>query len=208
MEREIIGPINEQEIRLLRVGDLLYLTGKVFTARDKTHQLLLKLHEAGEKMPFDTTSMALFHCGPVAKLRNETWQILSAGPTSSIRMEDLTPQFLAAFKTKLIIGKSGMGKKTGLALQEHGAVYAHYTGGAGALSARSFTQVEGVFWLEELGMANAVWIMAAQQFGPLLVTMDSVGGSLYEELNSKIEKNKEAIYKRIGLEIAEPKEAE
>ncbi len=199
MEREIIGPINEQVMRSLRVGDLLYLTGKVFTARDKTHQLLLKLHETNEKIPFDPAAMALFHCGPVARRRKENWQILSAGPTSSIRMEDITARFLAAFKTKLIIGKGGMGEKTQQALQEQGAVYVHYTGGAGALAARSFTQVEKVFWLEELGMADAVWIMVAQQFGPLLITMDSVGGSLYEELNRKIAKNKEAIYARIGL---------
>lgn len=198
MERTIIGPINEQEMRSLRVGDILYLTGKVFTARDKAHQLLLKLHETNEKMPFDLASMALFHCGPVARRRKENWQILSAGPTSSIRMEDLTAQFLAVFKTKLIIGKGGMGEKTQRALQEQGAVYAHYTGGAGALSARSFTRVENVFWLEELGMADAVWIMVAQQFGPLLITMDSAGGNLYEELNNKIAKNKAAIYNRIG----------
>lgn len=198
MEREIVGPITEKEMRSLRVGDLVYLTGKVFTARDKTHQLLFKLHETNEKIPFDPTSMALFHCGPVAKRYKGNWQILSAGPTSSIRMEDVTPRFLATFKIKLIIGKGGMGPKTQQALQEQGAVYAQYTGGAGALSARSFTRVEKVFWLKELGMADAVWIMVAQQFGPLLVTMDSVGGSLYKELNSKIAKNKQAIYARIG----------
>jgi len=197
MERKINLPIDEGAARELRMGDILYLTGTIFTARDEAHLRMLEEHDAGRTLPFDPATMGLFHCGPVMAKLDSGWRVVAAGPTTSIRMELFEDRFLDAFRTRIVIGKGGMGDKTQAALERVGAVYAHYTGGAGALAAERIERVEGVYWLDELGMPEAVWIFAVKDFGPLLVTMDSVGGNLYDELKPKIDEN----LKRILAEI-------
>jgi tartrate dehydratase beta subunit/fumarate hydratase class I family protein len=87
-------------------------------------------------------------------------------------------------------------------LEETGAVYAHYTGGAGALAARRIDSVADVHWLEELGMPEAAWIFEATRFGPLLVTMDSAGGNLYHALEPELERNRETLHARIEDEVS------
>lgn len=181
----------------MRVGDILYVTGELFTARDEAHRLMLARHDEREAMPFDPASMALFHCGPVVRKIDNVWDVLAAGPTTSIRMEPHEDRFLDAFGTKIVIGKGGMGAGTQAALVEYGVVYAHYTGGAGALAAKAIERVTDVFWLEELGMAEAVWIFQVRRFGPLYVTMDSAGGNLYTQIEMSVAENRAAIHARI-----------
>jgi len=198
MERQITLPICEEDTRALRVGDILYVTGKVFTARDEAHHLMLARKEKGEEIPFRPEEMALFHCGPVVKRDGADWRVIAAGPTTSVRMELFEDHFLSAFKPRIVIGKGGMGDRTQAALEKEGAVYAHYTGGAGALAAGALGRVEQVLWLEELGMPEAVWIFDAERFGPLLVTMDSAGGNLYRDLEQTVSRNRQRIDARIG----------
>ncbi|UCF10145.1 MAG: fumarate hydratase C-terminal domain-containing protein [Candidatus Bipolaricaulota bacterium] len=197
MEREIRLPISEEEARALRVEDILYLTGTLFTARDEAHHRMLEAHRLGEAIPFRPDEMALFHCGPVVRRAEEGWEVVAAGPTTSVRMELFEDDFLRAFGTRIVIGKGGMGERTQAALEETGAVYVHYTGGAGALAAKRIVAVSDVHWLEELGMPEAAWIFAVERFGPLLVTMDSAGGNLYRELEPTIARNRDAIFARI-----------
>ena len=197
MKRELTLPIDEKTTRGLRVGDILYLTGQLFTARDEAHHLMLEAHERGEPLPFDASQMALFHCGPVVRKTDNNWEVIAAGPTTSIRMELFEERFLEAFRPAIVIGKGGMGDRTQTALETVGAVYTHYTGGAGALAAGRIKRVESVYWLEELGMPEAAWIFAVRDFGPLLVTMDSDGGNLYRQLEPTIAENMQAILARI-----------
>jgi fumarate hydratase subunit beta len=197
MKRELTLPIDEKTTRGLRVGDILYLTGRLFTARDEAHHLMLEAHERGEPLPFDASQMALFHCGPVVRKTDDNWEVIAAGPTTSIRMELFEDRFLEAFRPAIVIGKGGMGDRTQTALETVGAVYTHYTGGAGALAAGRIKRVESVYWLEELGMPEAAWIFAVRDFGPLLVTMDSDGGNLYRQLEPTIAENMQAILARI-----------
>ncbi len=200
MERAIVLPEEIPELERLRVGDVFYLTGRVFTARDAAHRLLLELHKRGESIPFDPAGMGLYHCGPLVKRSAAGWRVLSAGPTTSMRMEPSEARFLAAFHPRFIIGKGGMGPATGAALVQERAVYAHFTGGAGALAAKAIDRVEDVFFLEELGMAEAVWIFHVKRLGPLLVTMDPAGGNLYRDLEKSISANKRKIVQRIEKE--------
>ena len=190
-------PIDEAQARELRVGDILYLTGQIFTARDEAHLTMLEAKENGETLPFDPGAMALFHCGPVVRQAGDGWDVIAAGPTTSVRMEIFEDRFLEAFAPRIVIGKGGMGDRTQAGLEKVGSVYAHYTGGAGALAAKRIEQVEDVHWLDELGMPEAAWIFAVKDFGPLLVTMDSAGGNLYKDLEPKIAANLEAIRARI-----------
>lgn len=202
MEREIHLPVDEAGARALRVGDILYATGRLFTARDEAHHMMLDRFERGVEIPFDPGGMALFHCGPVVRAVDAGWEVVAAGPTTSARMDLFEDEFLGAYGTRIIIGKGGMGEKTQRALEKAGAVYAHYTGGAGALAAQRITSVPAVYWLEELGMPEAVWIFDVARFGPLLVTMDSAGGNLYRELEPELARNREALHARIDAGVA------
>jgi fumarate hydratase subunit beta len=197
VEKRLNLPIDEAKARELRVGDILYLTGCVFTARDEAHLKMIEAREKGETLPFEPGEMALFHCGPVVREKAGGWDVIAAGPTTSVRMELFEDRLLEAFAPRIIIGKGGMGDRTQAALEKVGAVYAHYTGGAGALAAGRIERVEDVHWLDELGMPEAAWIFAVKEFGPLLVTMDSAGGNLYRDLEPKIAENLRAIVTRI-----------
>lgn len=197
MKRDLSLPIDGATARQLRVGDILFLTGTIFTARDEAHLLMLEAQESGKSIPFDPSQMALFHCGPVVSRQNGSWKVIAAGPTTSIRMELFEDKYLETFRPPIIIGKGGMGDRTQAALESVGAVYTHYTGGAGALAAKRIESVEGVEWLEELGMPEAAWLFKVKDFGPLLVTMDSAGGNLYKDLESTVAGNIKAIMERI-----------
>ena len=197
MQHELTLPIDHTTARRLRVGDVLFLTGTLFTARDQAHLLMLNRHASGFDLPFDPSQMALFHCGPVVLRQGDGWKIIAAGPTTSMRMDGFEDRFLEAFRPPIIIGKGGMGDATSAALQSVGAVYAQATGGAAALAAQRIDAVVDVYWLEELGMTEAVWIVTVNKFGPLLVTMDAAGGNLYTELDRTIVENVKATIARI-----------
>ena len=170
-------PLNTDEIKKLRVGDILYVSGIFFTARDEAHHIMLQKNS----LPFDPSEMALYHCGPLMKKTKNKWQVVSAGPTTSSRMEIFEDKFIEKHGIKLIIGKGGMGDRTQKALKKHNAIYTAYTGGAGALAADKIKEVQGVHWLDELGMPEAVWIFKVKDFGPLVVAMDSHGKSIYKK---------------------------
>jgi len=171
-----------RDVRMLKVGDEVYVDGEIFTARDEAHKKMMESKE----IPFDPSAMPLFHCGPVVKRVDGRWEVIAAGPTTSARMEIFEDKFIEKFKIKMIIGKGGMGERTLKALREHGAVYAMFTGGAGVLAARSIKRVKEVYWLEELGMPEAVWIFEVENFGPLVITMDSHGNSLHRDVRNRV----------------------
>ncbi len=178
MEYNFNLPVSKEEIKKLKIRDVIYVTGEIFTARDEAHHMMLEK----DKIPFDPSKMALFHCGPLMKKEKNKWHVVSAGPTTSSRMEIFEDRFLEKFGTNIIIGKGGMGERTEKALQKFTGVYTAYTGGAGALAADKVEEVPAVYWLEELGMPEAAWIFKVKEFGPLVVAIDSHGGSIYKEL--------------------------
>ncbi len=180
-------PIDPEEIAEMRVGDSFYITGTIFTARDAAHEKLLELED--EKVPFDPSEYAMFHCGPAIHKEEGVWKVVSAGPTTSIRMEIFEDEFIERFGTKVIIGKGGMGERTLKALEKHGGVYCQYTGGAGALMANAIKEVEDVHFLEELGIPEAFWMFRVKEAGPFLVTMDSAGNSTHADVAAEVDKN-------------------
>jgi tartrate/fumarate subfamily iron-sulfur-dependent hydro-lyase beta chain len=172
-------PIDSKDIKKLRVGDIVYVSGTIFTARDAAHEIMLE--KKIDEIAFDPSVMALYHCGPLMEKKEGMWHVVSAGPTTSSRMELFEDRFIKKFGINLIIGKGDMGKNTQKALQKYICLYASYTGGAGALAADSIKKVKDVFYLDELGMAEAVWIFEVKDFGPLVVAMDCHGGSIYKD---------------------------
>ena len=178
MEYHLKIPIGKDDIKKLKVGDIVYVSGVVFTARDEAHHMILEK----EEIPFRPSEMALYHCGPLMKQENGKWRVVSAGPTTSSRMELFEDKLIEKFGINLIVGKGGMGARTQKALQKYICVYTSYTGGAGALAADKVEKVEDVYWLDKLGMPEAVWIFRVKEFGPLVVAMDSHGDSIYRSI--------------------------
>jgi len=181
MEYHFSLPVSEEDVKKLHTGDIIYVSGRIFTARDEAHHLMLEKNN----VPFDPSDMALFHCGPLMKKTGDKWEVVSAGPTTSSRMELFEDKFLEKYNVKVIIGKGGMGKNTQKALQKYISIYASYTGGAGALAADKVEEVEDVYWLDKLGMPEAVWIFRVKEFGPLVVAIDSHGKSIYKKIENK-----------------------
>jgi fumarate hydratase, class I len=169
-------PLSEEKVRALKVGDVVLINGPLFTGRDALHHYLLH-HDA----PCDLKGAILYHCGPVMLNENGKWRTNAAGPTTSIREEPYEADIIKRFGLRAVMGKGGMGKKTLAALQEFGAVYLHAIGGAAQFYARCLPKVEGVDLLDELGVPEALWHFVARDF-PAIVTMDSHGNSLHEDV--------------------------
>jgi len=164
------------EVLALNVGDVVYLSGKVLTARDEAHLTIIEHLKEGRELPFEMKGSVIYHCGPLVRPTAEGWRVISAGPTTSERMAALTEPLLEAFDVRALIGKGGM--STASRLLKGRGVYLAFCGGCAALAASHITKAEP-HWLEELGMAEAVWELEVSNFGPLLVAVDSHGRDLY-----------------------------
>jgi fumarate hydratase subunit beta len=191
LEHYLTTPISESQIRKLKAGDLVYVSGIIITARDEAHLKALELHDKGRAPPVSFTGRGVYHCGPIMKKNdNRNWTVIAAGPTTSARMEIFQDKFIEAFKPAIIIGKGGMGERTSEACKQYGCVYGAFTGGAALLAAQGITEVEDVFWLDELGMPECLWVYKVDNFGPIIVTIDTHGKNLTADVARKINENR------------------
>lgn len=191
-------PISENEIRKIRINDIVFITGTIFTARDEAHERALEFKEKSMPMPLDTHGLAVFHCGPIVRKVDEKWELVAAGPTTSTRMEMFQDKFIKAFNIRVVIGKGGMGTRTAEAMKQNGAIYGAFTGGAAVLAAKAITRIIDVAWLD-FGMPEALWIMEVEHFGPLIVAIDSTGANLFEQISVKANQNRDRAYRLLGL---------
>ncbi|NBO92943.1 MAG: fumarate hydratase [Planctomycetia bacterium] len=175
-------PLNEADVRGLKAGDMVLLSGTVFTGRDEVHKYL----DRGGDLP-QIQGGVIYHCGPVVLKEPTGYRVVAAGPTTSIREEPYQAGVIERFGVKAVIGKGGMGAKTLEACRKFGCVYLHGIGGAAQIYARCIKRVPAVF-LEQFGSPEAVWQMEVEDF-PAVVTMDAHGRSLHQEV-SDISKGK------------------
>jgi len=192
-EYHLKTPISEADVRKLKAGDVVYISGLMFTARDSAHKKMLEIAKKGEDLPFDPKGLVVYHVGPVVKKIDSGWKIVAAGPTTSARMEALEAEFIRTFNVRGIVGKGGMFEKTTQACKEFGAFYGAFVGGCAILAAKAIERVEAVYWLEELGIPEAVWLLRVNKFGPLIVAIDSHGNNLFLDVLSKARENLKKI---------------
>lgn len=199
---ELKYPFDEKQVRALKAGDAVSITGLIHTGRDKFH----KYFADGHAIDVDFKDGALYHCGPVVvetrrpvalpAQASETrrpvassaesafrWRVMAAGPTTSVRENPYEPAFIAASGVRLIIGKGGMDAATLAAMKEYGCVYIQAVGGAAALSAAAVKKVTGVSYLKEFGAAEACWHFDVVDFRGV-VGMDAHGRSLFAEVGA------------------------
>jgi fumarate hydratase class I len=178
--KRLEAPFTDEKIRQLKVGDEILISGIVFTGRDAVHKYL---HEGGKLPPgVSLQNGIIYHCGPVVvKDEKNEWKVVAAGPTTSIREEPYQGQVIKEFGVRGVIGKGGMGDRTSAACKEFGCVYLHAIGGAAQVLAECITKVRNVYFLKEFGSPEAIWELEVKDF-PVVVTMDSHGGSLHKEV--------------------------
>jgi fumarate hydratase class I len=185
-EIALTSPLSEAQVRSLKVGDVVLISGRMYTGRDAVHSHLMK-HDP----PVDLHGAVLYHCGPVVVKEGGAWKVTAAGPTTSIREEPYQGEIIRRYGVRAVIGKGGMGAKTLAALKDHGAVYLNAIGGAAQFYARAITAVDDVSLLE-FGTPEAMWHLRVENF-PAIVTMDAQGNSLHKDVEQASGLQLEAI---------------
>lgn len=181
-------PLSEDDVRNLKAGDVVMLSGTVFTGRDAVHKYLFK----GGDVPVLRDGV-IYHCGPVVLEDGGKYKVVAAGPTTSIREEPYQAEVIKRYGIKAVIGKGGMGPKTLDACKQFGCVYLHAIGGAAQIYAQCVEDVPRVFLKEQFGSPEAVWEMRVKNF-PAVVTMDARGRSLHQEVSDDSKKRLQEVF--------------
>ncbi len=177
-------PLSEEDARGLKLGDMVTVTGIVFTGRSRFH---IRAVEESILPPLDFERInCFFHVGPVMRQEDGQWQIVSIEPTSSIRFERYGADVVRKLNLRTLIGKTTMGLRTAAALAEVGGVYLSKIGVCGNQLARQVREVRAVHFLDELGKTEATWVLDVERFGPFFVAMDAHGNSYFEQLGADI----------------------
>ncbi len=197
MSKKILTtPIKAEDLEDIHVGDIVYLTGTLVTSRDCVHTRLVK---QGRQLPVDLREKAIFHAGPIMREAKNSpcgYEVVSIGPTTSMRMEKFEYEFIEQTGVRLIIGKGGMGPKTVAGCSEFKALHCVFPGGCAVVAANCVEEVEDVQW-HDLGMPESMWVMRVKEFGPLIVSIDTHGENLFEKNKKVFNERKKPIVERI-----------
>lgn len=197
MKKILTTPISDEAIKSLKTGDIVYLNGTLVTCRDEGHRRVVA-EGIMPKLPME--GIAIFHAGPIVRDVEGGWEMVSIGPTTSMRMERYEKEFLAKTGVKLVIGKGGMGAKTAEGCKESTAVHAVFPGGCAVIAAEQVEKIEDKEW-PEFGMPEAFWVMKVKEFGPLIISIDSEGNNLFEGNKVTFHERKEKALKETASHI-------
>ncbi len=177
--KTIEHPFTQMKVKSLKLGEIVRVSGTIFTARDALHRYLA----SDGQLPQDLKDGAIYHCGPTVIRRNAEWIVRAAGPTTSMRQEMYMPKIIEKHKVRMIIGKGGMGKGTQQACARYGCVYLQAVGGAAAVLAEKIKEVVAVHFAREFGVAEALWELVVEDF-PAIVSIDARGRSLHSKVET------------------------
>lgn len=199
-EKKILTtPIKDEDLKDIKIGDIIYLNGHLVTCRDVAHRRLI---EGKRELPVDLKGGAIFHAGPIIrKLDNGKYEMVSIGPTTSMRMEKFEKEFVEQTGVKLIVGKGGMGKNTEEACKEYKALHVVFPAGCAVVAATQVEEIEDAQWLD-LGMPETLWVSRVKEFGPLIVSIDTEGRNLFEENKVEFNKKKAAALEEICKHVS------
>ncbi len=181
---ELTLPLSVSDVRALKAGDVVTLSGSIVTGRDRIHKYLFEKRPPKEEIPFELSGSVLYHCGPVMAGAGGSYRAVSAGPTTSMRVEMYEAQIIREYQFRGIMGKGGMGEATRRALKESGCAYFHTIGGAAVYLADRIRKVSGVWKLEEFGQTEAMWLFEVEGF-PAIVTMDCLGNDIHRQVEEE-----------------------
>ena len=199
MKKVLTTPIKDEDLEGLNVGDVVYLTGRLVTCRDVAHRRLI---EQKRLLPVDLQGGAIFHAGPIVRKKEDgSFEMVSIGPTTSMRMEKFEREFIEQTGVKLIVGKGGMGPETAAGCIEHKAVHAIFPGGCAVLAATLVEEIEAAEW-QDLGMPETLWVNRVREFGPLIISIDTKGNNLIQQNKNSFNERKKPILERISKQLS------
>ena len=196
-EVHLRAPFSEEEIRALRVGDTVYVSGKAFTCRSRLHRWIF---DEGHPLPKTAASRdLLIHVGPIMLKEEAGWKLISFMPTSSIRFEKWGAASVRDWNLRMIVGKTTMGEETMREMCRYGCV--HVSPQSVSPNAwLSSIRVEGVDLFDELGSIEATWYLDLHELGPFVVDIDTTGANLYKAHEAEVDANREAALRRLGID--------
>ena len=199
-KKVLITPVSAEDLKDIKVGDIVYLDGSKTTSSDVAHRRLV---EEGRELPVDVRNNAIFHAGPIIRpLENDKFEMVSVGPTTSMRMEKFEYEFVKLTGVRVIIGKGGMKENTERACKEFGSIHCVFPAGNAVVAATEVEEIVRAEW-RDLGMPETLWNCRVKEFGPLIVSIDTQGNNMFEEnkviFNQKKDKAIEEISKQVGF---------
>lgn len=191
-------PIQAADLADIHAGDIVYLNGHITTCRDVAHRRLI---EEGRQLPVDLDGGAILHAGPIIRTCGEdAYEMVSVGPTTSMRMEKFEKEFIKETGVKLIVGKGGMGNGTMEGCRDYKAVHAVFPAGCAVVAAACVEEIEDANW-KDLGMPETLWTCRVKEFGPLIISIDTHGRNLFEENKIKFNEKKEKAIAEISAQV-------
>lgn len=192
-------PVSDEDLADIHIGDIIYLSGSLTTCRDVAHRRLV---EGGRQLPVDVRNNAILHAGPIVRPSgNGRFEMVSVGPTTSMRMERFEKEFVKQTGVKIIIGKGGMGADTEYACKNYKAIHCVFPAGNAVVAATEVEEIVCAEWTD-LGMPETLWNCRVKEFGPLIVSIDTEGRNLFEENKVIFNERKEKAYEEICKHVS------
>lgn len=201
-KRILTTPVKAEDLEDIKIGDIIYLTGHIVTCRDVAHRRLI---EGKRELPVDIDGGAIFHAGPIVRPvagHEDRYEMVSVGPTTSMRMEKFEKEFIRQTGVRVIVGKGGMARGTMEGCQEYKAIHCVFPAGCAVVAATTVEEIEDAQW-KDLGMPETLWKCRIREFGPLIVSIDTHGNNLFEKnkviFNEKKDKAMEEICRHVSF---------
>ena len=196
-EYHLTGPLTEEDVTQLKIGDIVYLSGEAFTCRSRLQKYIF---DENHQLPFSTDERnILIHNGPIVIKENGKWKLVSFMPTSSIRFEKWGAKSVDEWNLRVIVGKTTMGENTAKMMKEKKCVHVSPRSVSPNLWIDSI-EVQDVYLYDELGRIEAAWFFKLNDIGPFIVDIDSNGNNLFDKLDEQIAESKEKALRELGIE--------
>ncbi len=194
----LVTPISREDLEDIKIGDIIYLSGSLTTCRDVAHRRVV---EEGREIPVDVRNNAILHAGPIIRpLENNNFEMVSVGPTTSMRMEKFEYEFVQTTGVRVIVGKGGMKENTARACKDFGAIHCVFPAGNAVVAAVEVKKILRAEW-RDLGMPETLWNCDVEEFGPLIVSIDAKGRNYFEEKKIEYNKNKDEQIELISRQV-------
>ena len=194
----LVTPISREDLEDIKIGDILYLSGSLTTCRDVAHRRVV---EEGREIPVDVRNNAILHAGPIIRpLENDKFEMVSVGPTTSMRMEKFEYEFVKKTGVRVIVGKGGMKEQTAAACKDFGCIHVVIPAGNAVVAAVAVEEIERAEW-RDLGMPETLWNCRVKEFGPLIVSIDAQGRNYFEEKKIEYNQKKDEQIKKISAQV-------
>lgn len=196
-EYHLTAPLKDSDVEKLKIGDMVYISGEVFTCRSRLQKYIF---DEKNTLPFETDDRnILIHNGPIVIKEDGKWKLVSFMPTSSIRFEKWGAKSVDQWKLKMIVGKTTMGKETAEMMKKKKCVHVSPRSVSPNLWIDSI-EVQDVHLYDELGRIEAAWFFKVNELGPFIVDIDTNGDNLFDQLDEKIAENKEKALSELGID--------